>query len=97
MRSIGITSWGSSTTQITAGSRRVSWQKLQRGPSARLKHTSHSPICGLGLADRVGEGQRLLVALAQEVERQPLRGARADAGQLAQLGHEPLDGRGLHR
>ena len=44
MRSIGITSLGSSTTQITPWSRRVSVQIRQRGSSVRLKHTSHSPI-----------------------------------------------------
>ena len=31
---------------------------------------------------------------AQQVERQPLRGAVADAWELAELGHQALDGRG---
>ena len=41
---MGITSLGSSTTQITPWSRRVSVQIRQRGSSVRLKHTSHRPI-----------------------------------------------------
>jgi hypothetical protein len=47
MRSIGTTSDGSSTTQISPGSRRSSVQMRQRGPSARLKQTSHRPIRSL--------------------------------------------------
>ncbi len=43
MRSIGITSLGSSTTQISAPSRRSSSQMRQRGPTARLKQVSQSP------------------------------------------------------
>ncbi len=41
MRSIGITSLGSSTTQITCASRRSSWQMRQVGSVARLKQISH--------------------------------------------------------
>ena len=44
VRSIGTTSAGSSTTQITERSRRSSRQIGHRGPSARLKHTSHRPM-----------------------------------------------------
>ena len=43
LRSIGITSAGSSTTQIVVRSRLGSVQIRQRGPSARLKHSSQSP------------------------------------------------------
>ena len=43
VRSIGITSAGSSTTQIRERSRRSSSQIRQRAPSARLKQTSQSP------------------------------------------------------
>src|SRR3954452_6955641 len=39
-----MTSPGSSTTQMSSASRRSSWQIRQRGSSARLKHTSHSPM-----------------------------------------------------
>ena len=44
MRSIGITSCGSSTTHSVLRSRRSSRQIAQRGPSARLKQISHSVI-----------------------------------------------------
>ncbi len=47
MRSIGITSLGSSTTQITWASRRLSWQIWQVASVARLKHTSHWPTFSL--------------------------------------------------
>src|SRR5947209_10359151 len=42
-----MTSDGSSTTQMRSGSRRSSVQMRQRGPSARLKHTSQRPIRSL--------------------------------------------------
>jgi len=47
VRSIGITSLGSSTTQITSVLRRSSSQIRQRGPTARLKQTSHWPTVSL--------------------------------------------------
>src|ERR1700687_5662664 len=47
VRSIGITSLGSSTTQIRSWSRRGSWQIRQRVSSVRLKQTSHRPIFSL--------------------------------------------------
>jgi hypothetical protein len=47
----------------------------------------------LDLADRVGEGVGVLGVGAQDVEGQPLRGARTDARQLAELGDQPLDRR----
>ena len=43
----GMTSPGSSTTQMRLASRRSSWQMRQRASSARLKHTSHSPMRSL--------------------------------------------------
>ena len=49
----------------------------------------------LDLADRVGERVGVLGRGAQDVERQPLRGALPDARQLAELGDEALDGRGV--
>src|SRR5207344_3666253 len=45
----------------------------------------------LHLADRVGEGQGFLVRHPQQMEREPLRRARADAGQARQLGDQVLD------
>src|SRR6202042_3635617 len=50
----------------------------------------------LDLGDRARERQRLLVARAEQVEREPLSGAATDAGQLRQLGDQPLDGRGVN-
>jgi hypothetical protein len=47
----------------------------------------------LDLADGVGQRAGLLRIGPQEVERQPLGGARADARQLAELGDQALDGR----
>ena len=96
MRSIEITSEGSSTTQITSGSRRSSAQIRQLGPSARLKHVSHSPIRSLTSVIASRQRERLLVARAEQVEGQPLSGATADAGQLRQLGDQPLYGRCVH-
>ena len=47
----------------------------------------------LDLLDRVRERDRLVRVRAQQVEREPLRGARADAGEPGQLGDEVVDGR----
>ena len=47
----------------------------------------------LDLADGVGQRVGVLGVAAQDVEGQALGGALADAGQLAELGDEPLDGR----
>src|SRR4029453_3394560 len=47
----------------------------------------------LYLADRVGQRGGVLGVAAQDVEGQALGRALADAGQLAQLRDEPLDGR----
>src|SRR6185436_10876629 len=47
VRSMGITSPGSSTTQMSSVSRRSSWQMRQRGSSARLKQTSQSRMRSL--------------------------------------------------
>jgi hypothetical protein len=48
----------------------------------------------LDLADRVGQRVGVLGVGAQDVEGQPLGGARPDARQLAELGDQALDGRG---
>ena len=48
----------------------------------------------LDVADRVGERVGVLRRRAQHVERQPLGGAVADAGELAQLGDQALERRG---
>ena len=89
-----MTSLGCSTTQMVAASRRSSWQMRQVASVARLKQTSQCPTGGLDLANRVGEGERLLLRRAEDVERQPLGGALADARQAAELGDEPVDGSG---
>jgi hypothetical protein len=48
----------------------------------------------LDVADRLRERVRVVGRRAQDVEREPLRRAVADAGELAELGDEPLEGRG---
>jgi hypothetical protein len=48
----------------------------------------------LDLPDRLREPERLLLGGAENVEREPLRGALADAGKAAQLGDEAVDGSG---
>ena len=50
----------------------------------------------LHLADRLGERERLLRRHGEQVERQPLRGARADPGQARQLRDEVVDGGAQH-
>ncbi len=50
----------------------------------------------LHLADRRRERERLLLRHLQEVEREPLRRAAADAGQARQLRDEVVDGRAEH-
>jgi hypothetical protein len=47
---------------------------------------------GLDLADGVGESERLLLGRAQDVKREPLRGALPDAGQAGELGDQAVDG-----
>ena len=81
-------------------SRRSSWQIEQRGSSARLKQTSHRPIRSLTSRIASASAGRVLGGGAQDVEREPLRCARADPGQLRQLGDQALDRRrvgGAHR
>jgi hypothetical protein len=46
----------------------------------------------LDLLDRLRQRQRVLLGSAQQVEREPLRRAPADAGQPAQLGDQALNG-----
>ena len=57
-------------------------------------HLAQADLLG-DLADGVGERERLVVVGAQQVERKPLGRPGADARQLAQLGDEPLDRRGV--
>src|SRR5918999_2892395 len=51
----------------------------------------------LHVGDRAGERARLVLRRPQEVEREALRGARADPGQTGQLRDEVLDGGREHR
>src|SRR4051812_29785258 len=51
----------------------------------------------LDLTDRVGERERLLGRQAEDVEREPLRRALADAGHARELGDQAVDWRGEHR
>ena len=88
-----MTSPASSTTQIEARvAARRPRRSRQRGASARLKQISHRPMRSLTSRIDVGERGRVLGRGAQDVEREPLRGARADPGQLAELGDQALDG-----
>ena len=48
----------------------------------------------LHLLDRRRERERLVLADREQVEREPLRRARADSGQARQLRDEVVDGRG---
>ena len=48
----------------------------------------------LGVANGVGQRQRVFRVGAQNVKRQALRGLCADAGQVFQLIDQPLDGLG---
>ena len=45
----------------------------------------------LHLADRVGEGERVVVGRAKDVEGEALSGSLPDPGQLRHLGDQPLD------
>jgi hypothetical protein len=47
----------------------------------------------LDLPDRVGQRKRLLLGCAENVEREPLRGALPDAGQARELGDQTIDRR----
>src|SRR4051794_40241831 len=51
----------------------------------------------LHLFERGGEGERFFLRTLQDVEREPLCGARADARQLGELRHEVVHGRAEHR
>ena len=94
VRTLDRTVGGSSTTQMTLGSRRASTQIMHRGPSARLKQSSHSPI--RSLTSRIAAARANASSSASRaVEGEPLGGALTDPGQLRQLGHEPLERRGL--
>jgi hypothetical protein len=50
----------------------------------------------LDLLDRACERERLVLGTLQQVEREPLRGALADAREPGELGDEVLDGGGEH-
>ena len=88
MRSIGITSAGSSTTQIIARSRLESAQIRQSGPSARLKHSSQRPTFSFTSRIASPSASGLFVGRAQQVEGEPLRGPLADPRQPRELGDE---------
>jgi hypothetical protein len=45
----------------------------------------------LDLADGIGQRKRLLLGRAEDVEREPLRGALPDAGQARELGDQTID------
>ena len=51
----------------------------------------------LDLDDRGGERERLLLRTPEDVEREPMRGALADARQPRQLRDQVVDGQAQHR
>ena len=96
VRSIAATSLGSSTTQITASSRRGSLQIRHRTSPATLPQTSQnrtssltrcSAACSLRQVGRVGR---------QQMKGDALRGLRADAGQPAEFVDEVLNRAFVH-
>src|SRR5438876_2365107 len=76
-------SLGSSTTQISARSRRASWQIWHSGPSARLKHSSQNPIFSFtsriaSARARACSGEYLRITNASRwAVRRPMPGSRA--------------------
>src|SRR4051795_8240024 len=66
-----MTSPGSSTTQTSDASRRASRQTRQRGPSARLKQTSHSPT--RSLTSRIASAR---ASASRESERRMWKASR---------------------
>ena len=90
------TSTGCSTTQMIVRSRRASRQIAHSSSSVRLPHSPAEADALLHLVDRVGERERLGLRDLEDVEREPLRRAAADAGQPRQLRDEVLDGGAEH-
>ena len=84
---------GASTTQISERSRRGSGQIGRAAPRLRLKHSAQKPTRSLTYADRLGQRERLLGGHAQQVEREPLGRALADARQARELRHQRVDRR----
>ena len=80
VRSIGITSEGSSTTQISERSRRSSSQIRHRVALGEVEADLAQPDLLLDLANRVGQAERLGVVGSQDVEGEPLGGALTDPG-----------------
>ena len=66
----------------------------QRGSSVEVEADLAQPDPLLDLADRVRQRAGVVIGGAQDVEGEPLRRALADAGQLRELGDEPLNRRG---
>ena len=72
-----IRSAGCSTTQMSVWSRRASRQIAQRSSSVRLPHSRQKRTRSFTSSIARGERERLLLRRAQQVEREPLRGALA--------------------
>ena len=88
---------GSSTTQISDRSRRASAQIGHSGSSARLQHSVQKPI--RSFTSRIASASASASAsdALQQVERQPLRGAPADARAAARAGRSGCRPRGRTR
>ena len=96
VRSIGITSGGSSTTQISDAIAPL----VLADPAARTLGEVEADLAQpdplLDLTDRVGEREGVRVVRAQDVEGEPLGGPLADPGQPGELGDESLDRPRVH-
>ena len=88
-----MTSPGSSTTQMRRGVAALVLADAAARLVGQVEAHLAQPDALLDLADGVGQRGGVLGVAAQDVEGQALGRALADAGQLAQLGDQPLDGR----
>ena len=91
VRSMATTSRGSSTTQITAGSRRSSAADDATRALGDVEAALAERDARLHLQDRLGEPLRVGGGHPQHVEGDALRRLRTDAGQAAELVDQVLD------
>ena len=82
---------GSSTTQSTVESRRSSSHSSHTGPSQMLKQRWQNVTRSLAVAMACDSRSASAAVELQQVEGDPLRGLRADAGEPAELVDELLD------
>ncbi len=92
VRSMLITSFGSSTTQITLWSRRGSAHTGHGLVSHTLPQICAEPFFFLDFRDGVDQCLQFLVGRVEQVEGDALRAFRPDAGQVGERVDESLDG-----